>query len=215
MKHKNTTMEEISHDHVVLEAMSRPSSRDSPPQDKETITENSIPQPGPPPYSQFSRSEKQLIVCLITFAATFSPISSFIFFPAIDAISTSLHVSVEKINLTVTSYLIVTGVALAIIGDLADMTGRRVVYILTIYIYLIANVGLALQNSWVALFILRMLQSTGGAGKQSEMPYLQFLQCQSHADMETIHKLLLLSDTVLFLTLLRQQNGAGILVLCF
>lgn len=116
------------------------------------------------PYSKFSKFEKRLIVALITFAATFSPLSSFIFFPAIEALSSSLNVSVGKINLTVTSYMIMAGIAPAIIGDMADMTGRRIVYLLTISIYCLSNIGLALQSNWTALFILRMVQSAGGAG---------------------------------------------------
>ena len=60
--------------------------------------------------------------------------------------------------------MIVAGIAPAIIGDMADMTGRRIVYLLTIGLYCVANVGLAVQNSWTALFVLRMLHSAGGAG---------------------------------------------------
>ncbi|KAL4988373.1 MFS general substrate transporter [Aspergillus falconensis] len=116
-----------------------------------------------PVYSVFTKREKHIAVFLVTFAATFSPLSSFIFFPAISALSESLNVSVANINLTVTSYMIVAGLAPAIIGDLADMTGRRNVYILTMLIYAAANVGLAAQNSWLALFLLRMVQSAGGA----------------------------------------------------
>lgn len=121
-------------------------------------------QPQQEAYSVFSKTEKRTAVFLITFAATFSPLSSFIFFPAINALSASLDVSVEKINLTVTSYMIVAGLAPAIVGDMADMTGRRNVYLLTLFIYAVANIGLAVQNSWIALFLLRMMQSAGGAG---------------------------------------------------
>ncbi|TAQ86947.1 hypothetical protein B7494_g4729 [Chlorociboria aeruginascens] len=124
---------------------------------------DTTPEPAPPPYSHFTKTQKRLIVSLVTFAAVFSPLSSFIFFPAVDALSASLNIPVEKVNLTITSYMIVAGIAPAIIGDMADMTGRRIVYLLTMAIYCIANVGLALQNSFTALFILRMLQSAGGA----------------------------------------------------
>ncbi|KAJ5500005.1 hypothetical protein N7453_009056, partial [Penicillium expansum] len=67
--------------------------------------------------------EKHIAVFLITFAATFSPLSSFIFFPAINALSASLNVSVEKINLTVTSYMIVAGLAPAIVGGVGSCIG--------------------------------------------------------------------------------------------
>ncbi|KAJ5657798.1 Major facilitator superfamily domain general substrate transporter [Penicillium longicatenatum] len=114
-------------------------------------------------YSVFSKKEKYIAVFFITITAMFSPLSSFIFFPAINALSDSLKVSVEKINLTITSYMIVAGLAPAIVGDMADITGRRNVYLLTLFIYVIANIGLAVQNSWIALFLLRMMQSAGGA----------------------------------------------------
>lgn len=116
------------------------------------------------PYSCFSKRQKKMIVFIISFTAIFSPISSFIFFPAIHALSNGLGVSIERINLTVTSYMVVSGIAPAVLGDMADMTGRRVVYFLTMGIYCIANVGLAVQSSWTALLLLRMLQSAGGAG---------------------------------------------------
>jgi MFS family permease len=117
------------------------------------------------PYSTLTRRQKILVLCLASFAATFSPLSSFIFFPAIDDLSQALHVSVGQVNLTITSYMIVAGLAPAILGDLADKIGRRVVYLFMMGIYCIANVGLALQSSWTALFLLRMLQSSGSAGR--------------------------------------------------
>lgn len=119
------------------------------------------------PYSSFPKSQKWLIIILAAFAATFSPLSSFIFFPAVTALSEFLHVSIAKINLTITSYMVVAGIAPAVLGDLADSMGRRVVYLLMMSIYCAANVGLAFQSNWTALFILRMVQSAGSAGKSS------------------------------------------------
>ena len=115
-------------------------------------------------YSSFPKTQKWLIILLATFAATFSPLSSFIFFPAVTALSKSLHVSIARIDLTITSYMIVAGIAPAILGDLADTVGRRPVYLLMMSIYSAADVGLALQKNWAALFVLRMIQSAGSAG---------------------------------------------------
>ncbi|OAL51551.1 MFS general substrate transporter [Pyrenochaeta sp. DS3sAY3a] len=117
----------------------------------------------PPPYSAFSKRRRWLIIFLSTFAASFSPLSSFIFFPAITSLSEALDVSVSKINLTVTSYLVVAAIAPAILGDIADAVGRRPVYLAVLGIYLCANVGLALQKNWAALLVLRMVQSFGSA----------------------------------------------------
>ncbi|KAL8832479.1 MAG: hypothetical protein Q9191_000249 [Dirinaria sp. TL-2023a] len=93
----------------------------------------------------------------------FSGLSSFIYFPSITAISASLHVSIELINLTITSYQIVSGIAPSILGDLADQSGRRPVCLIAFTLYFAANLGLALQNNYTALVVLRCLQSAGAS----------------------------------------------------
>jgi MFS family permease len=65
--------------------------------------------------------------------------------------------------------MIVAGIAPAFLGNLADTIGRRAVYLLMMGIYCVANVGLTLQSNWTALFILRMVQSAGSAGRQSAL----------------------------------------------
>ena len=47
------------------------------------------------------------------------------------------------------------------IGDFADRTGRRPAYIICFIIYIASNIGLALQDSYAALIVLRCLQSSG------------------------------------------------------
>lgn len=116
------------------------------------------------PFSLFTRSERAWITFLIAFAGMFSPLSSFIYYPAIHSIATQLDVSVQAINLTVTSYMIVSGVVPALLGNFADILGRRPAYIVTFSIYLLANIALALQRSFPALLVLRMLQSAGSSG---------------------------------------------------
>ena len=117
-----------------------------------------------PAYSVFTQRQKGYIVLLTASAGFFSPLSSSIYFPALNALAQDLKVSNELINLTLTSFMIFQGLAPTVFGDLADMLGRRPVYILGFVIYLGANVGLALQKNYVALFILRCLQSSGSSG---------------------------------------------------
>lgn len=65
--------------------------------------------------------------------------------------------------MTITSYMIFQGIAPTFFGDLADMVGRRPVYIVCFIVYIGANIGLALQRNYVALLILRMMQSSGSS----------------------------------------------------
>ena len=117
-----------------------------------------------PSYTVFGIHQKRFIVFMAAFAGLFSSLSANMYFPALNTLSAVLHVSDELIALTLTSYMIFQGLAPTIYGDLADMTGRRPVYILGFVIFIAANVGLALQKSYAALFILRCLQSTGSSG---------------------------------------------------
>jgi multidrug resistance protein len=49
------------------------------------------------------------------------------------------------------------------VGDFADKAGRRPAYIVCFLLYIAANIGLALQNNYAALFVLRCLQSAGSS----------------------------------------------------
>ncbi|KAF2714174.1 MFS general substrate transporter [Pleomassaria siparia CBS 279.74] len=116
-----------------------------------------------PPYSVFSKRQKTFIVFLAAWAGFFSPLSANIYFPALTTLAREFNVSSTLLNLTVTSYMIFQGIAPTIFGDLADMAGRRPAYAIGFIIYMGANIGLALQNSYAALFILRCLQATGSS----------------------------------------------------
>jgi MFS family permease len=127
-----------------------------------------------PPFSIFTHREKKWISSLASFGAMFSTLSSYIYFPALVPMANDLGVSVSLINLTVTSYLVVAGVAPAFMGDLVDQGGRRPAYLLMFVLVAASNVGLALQSSYPALFVLRMVQSAGASGRFSHLLYLSW-----------------------------------------
>ncbi|KAI1169184.1 major facilitator superfamily domain-containing protein [Nemania serpens] len=133
--------------------------------DEVHATQNDLAETTPSrPYSAFTAGQKKGIVALVAFAGWFSSLSSFIYFPAIPFIATDLGVSIEKINLTVTAYLIASGLFPALVGEAADTIGRRPVLIVTLSLYVAANIGLALQSSFGLLFFLRIVQSAGISG---------------------------------------------------
>jgi len=57
----------------------------------------------------------------------------------------------------------VQGLAPSIWGPLSDTRGRRLTFIGTFVVYLIANVGLAVNGSFAGLMVFRALQAFGGA----------------------------------------------------
>lgn len=71
--------------------------------------------------------------------------------------------SLELVNLTVTSYLIFQGIAPSFWGPVSDVKGRRVTYACTFLVFLGACIGLAETKNYATLIVLRCLQSTGSA----------------------------------------------------
>lgn len=92
--------------------------------------------PTAPPYSIFTRRQKRYIVFLAAFAGLFSPLSANIYFPALNTLATDLGVSNAHISLALTSYMIFQGLAPIILGDVADMAGRRLAIILCFVVYI-------------------------------------------------------------------------------
>lgn len=115
--------------------------------------------------SIFTAPQKSFIILLASIAGAFSTLCSYIYYPALIPIASELHVSITLVNLTITSYLLVAAVAPAFMGSMADQSGRRPIYILMFALFIGANVGIALQTSFPALLVLRMVQSAGSSGE--------------------------------------------------
>lgn len=161
----SSTMEEVERSHEQTSTHIHSSSASSITEEQDETRDLELaPVVSGPPYSAFGVWKKRYIVGMCTLAAFISPTSANIYFPALNPLAIDLGVSNTLINLTLTSFMIFQGLAPTVFGDLADMAGRRPTYIIAFIIYLGANIGLALQNSFAALFILRCLQSCGSSG---------------------------------------------------
>jgi hypothetical protein len=129
--------------------------------------------------NEFSKNEKRRLVYLVSLAAIFSPLSSNIYFPAMNSIAEvqlhrfldvltnkniqDLHTTTELISLTITIYMLMQGLAPSLWGPLADSYGRRPILILTLIVYILANLGLGLSKSFATLMTFRGFQAIGSA----------------------------------------------------
>ncbi|WWC87778.1 uncharacterized protein L201_002670 [Kwoniella dendrophila CBS 6074] len=117
------------------------------------------------PYSAFSDGQKWFIVIFSALGAIFSPISTNIYVPAIPALAKAFDTTTEKINLTVTIYLVFQALTPSIWGSAGDSYGRRPTFILLLLIYLLSCVGTALcpTSAYWLLMLMRVLQASGGS----------------------------------------------------
>lgn len=118
-----------------------------------------------PPYSIFTTCEKWLIVTLASIAGLFSPLTAYIYLPAIPMIATAFNKTVELTNLTVTVYLVFQGASPMFWGTLADRMGRRPTSPGCLFVLSLACIGLAFVPTsyfWL-LMVLRCLQAVGSA----------------------------------------------------
>ncbi|KAI1747048.1 major facilitator superfamily domain-containing protein [Xylaria castorea] len=133
------------------------------PQNADAEPPSEILAPSGEKYSIFTTFEKRGIVLAAAAGAFFSPLSAQIYFPALDALSRDLHISITEVNLTVTTYMIVQAIAPMFVGSLADTAGRRPAYVLCFIIYIAACIGCALAPNYAGLLVLRALQSAGSS----------------------------------------------------
>lgn len=127
-------------------------------------TDNDLTRVQSAPYSTFSKSTRVWVTVMVTTGSMVSPMTSNIYFPAIVTIARDLDVSISLINLTLTTYMIFQGLSPPLLGDFGDQAGRRPAYVIAFSLYLVINIGLALQRSYAALMVLRCFQSAASSG---------------------------------------------------
>ncbi|KAJ5823192.1 Major facilitator superfamily domain general substrate transporter [Penicillium robsamsonii] len=137
---------------------------DSPATEARVETTETAPNDFQPLFSEFSKYEKLFVMVMVTLASFFSHLSGQIYYPVMPTLVGNYHLTPELINLTITTYMIFQGLTLSFMGTFADTWGRRPSYIIAFAVYTAANIGLALQNSFAALLVLRCLQSAGSSG---------------------------------------------------
>ncbi|KAL4808393.1 major facilitator superfamily domain-containing protein [Aspergillus unguis] len=119
----------------------------------------------PRPYSStLTKSQKHFILFIATLVSFFSALSSRIYYPILPTLVENYSLTTTLLNLSITTYMLLQGVAPVLVGPFSDKYGRRAGYILCLVIHILSNICLAIQNSYPALMVLRGLQALGASG---------------------------------------------------
>ncbi|KAI0003455.1 major facilitator superfamily transporter [Xylariaceae sp. FL0662B] len=118
----------------------------------------------PPPYTAFSPWRRRFILAVVTVAGCFGPLAGGIYLPALVVLEQEFHVGPTAINVSVSVFMLTFAFGPLFWGTFADWKGRRPLYIISIAIYIGANILLAaLPTNYGALVFLRIVQAFGSA----------------------------------------------------
>ncbi|KAF2134820.1 MFS general substrate transporter [Dothidotthia symphoricarpi CBS 119687] len=131
----------------------------------------------PPPYSAFSPNRRRFMLAVVTAAGFFGPLTGAIYLPSLKLFETVFRSSETVIDATVSVYMVVFAIAPLFGAAASDVGGRKLVYMVGLGCYLVANILLFVLPAHIALlYVLRILQGFGscivfsvGAGTVSDI----------------------------------------------
>ncbi|KAI8981102.1 major facilitator superfamily domain-containing protein [Pilobolus umbonatus] len=116
---------------------------------------------------KLSDAHKWAILFIVALQGFLGPLTSSIYVPAIHEVRTALNTSATVINITISLYILILGVAPLGWASLSERYGRRMVYILATLVYIISTIGCALSNSVILFSFMRALQAVGAGAAQA------------------------------------------------
>jgi DHA1 family bicyclomycin/chloramphenicol resistance-like MFS transporter len=109
-----------------------------------------------------SRKQYIFMILILGSLATISPFSIDMYLPGFPRIATDLHTTIDKVQLSLTGYLIGICIGQVLYGPLLDRFGRKKPLYFGLVIYMLASVGCAFTTSVNALIVMRFFQAIGG-----------------------------------------------------
>jgi MFS family permease len=113
-------------------------------------------------YCGFSRTRRLIIIGTVSSVGFLGPLAGGIYLPALPVLEQEFGVSNAAINATVSVFMAVCAFAGLFWSSFADWKGRRPLYIIALFTYLVSNILMAaLPANFGALLFLRMVQAFG------------------------------------------------------
>lgn len=109
-----------------------------------------------------SRKQYSFMILILGSLATISPFSIDMYLPGFPRIATDLNTTIDKVQLSLTGYLIGICIGQVLYGPLLDRFGRKNPLYAGLVIYIFASIGCAMTSSVEALVVMRFFQAIGG-----------------------------------------------------
>ncbi|KAH8156681.1 hypothetical protein CIB48_g11566 [Xylaria polymorpha] len=126
--------------------------------------EKTKPPPPKEPYTAYTPSRQNFIVLIATLVGFFAPLCGAVYLPSLILFQDIFHASSQVINATVSVYQAIFAVTPLFGAAASDYIGRKGVYLVTLFIFLVANTLLAAVPANIGvLFVLRVFQALGAS----------------------------------------------------
>lgn len=102
------------------------------------------------------------LILILGLLATISPFSIDMYLPGFPRIAIDLNTTIDKVQLSLTAYLIGICIGQVIYGPLLDRFGRKLPLYAGLILYMVASIGCSLTSSIDELIIMRFFQAMGG-----------------------------------------------------
>ena len=130
------------------------------------------------PYHALRRSARWQIMALVCLAGATSPLDYSTYSPALSQIADELHAKIAVVTLSITTTVIMSGLAPSVWGPLADTVGRRQILIYSILLSTLACLGLAtMTRNVTVLIVLKGVQAAGSASVLAIGAYKSSVTC--------------------------------------
>lgn len=125
---------------------------------------------------KWSDRKKWTVLMIMTFAMLGPMMAPSIYNPVISDVREDLHATESELGLSISLYILFQGCTPVLWAAIAELNGRKTVYLVSYTLYVIALVVASRANSMPLLIVMRILQSTGsgptvslGAGSLADM----------------------------------------------
>jgi len=104
-----------------------------------------------------------LLAVIVSMTVAFGPMTIDLYLPALPSIAADLATDAERVQRTMSVYIIGFALSQLIYGPLSDRFGRRPILLIGVSLYIAASIACALAQSVDQLIAFRLLQSIGAS----------------------------------------------------